>query len=358
MELSKSDTKRLKGIGILLMVLLHLFTRKEINGLYETFPMISDVPLVYYFGLMGDACRPIYLFVTGYAFFLMFKNSTGSLVGKNLKRILKLYINLWIVMLIFIPVGFLFGAFKSDALRFFLNFSALSNSYNGAWWFVQIYIIIVLISPFLIKITNKYNSMFVFLISGVIYFITYVQRFKEVVDFGDHPLTIKMVSIAVLLGTSQFSFMVGSIFAKEKLCTKIYNKFNDIKFKNSLCFASIIVLMVFHGIVESAIIAPINGILFICLYMLFDKNKYVERSLDFISNHSTNIWLTHMFFYMTLAPDLIFAPKYPILIYIWLIAICIAASYVINWMYKPIVNFIDRKSSSTIIAPQPKKVAG
>ncbi|MGF9965395.1 hypothetical protein [Bacillus rhizoplanae] len=59
MEISKNDTKMLKGVAILFMLLLHLFCRKEVNGLYDTFLMINGIPLVYYIGLFGDACVPI-----------------------------------------------------------------------------------------------------------------------------------------------------------------------------------------------------------------------------------------------------------------------------------------------------------
>jgi hypothetical protein len=48
-EFSKSDIKILKGIAILFMMMLHLFCKKNVNGLYETFPMISDVPSIYYY---------------------------------------------------------------------------------------------------------------------------------------------------------------------------------------------------------------------------------------------------------------------------------------------------------------------
>lgn len=49
----------LQGVAILFMLALHLFARKDVNGLYETFPMIIGVPLVYYLALFGDACVPI-----------------------------------------------------------------------------------------------------------------------------------------------------------------------------------------------------------------------------------------------------------------------------------------------------------
>ncbi|MEC2056048.1 hypothetical protein P9F83_12525 [Peribacillus psychrosaccharolyticus] len=46
MEFSKKDMKILQGVAILFMLALHLFARKDVNGLYETFPLINGVPLV------------------------------------------------------------------------------------------------------------------------------------------------------------------------------------------------------------------------------------------------------------------------------------------------------------------------
>lgn len=347
MELSKNDTKVLKGLGIILMVLLHLFARKDVNGLYETFPLINDVPLAYYIGLLGDACRPIYLFVTGYAFFIMInKTKNEEIWGKNVKRIFKLFINYWTVFILFVPLGFLIGSkqtFTPSITNFLLNLFGLSNSYNGAWWFLQIYIIFVLISPILIRIVRKQNSFLIFLISGLLYFLAYVQRFKTIVDFGEHPLSIEIIRILVLIGTSQFSFIIGSLFAKEKIYTMIHRRLNHLKYKNVFCICGFLFLILLHGIVESAIIAPINGITFICLYLLMDKSIVVHKVLDFISNHSTNIWLTHMFFYSTIFQEVIFFPKYPILIFIWLLFLCIISSFIIQAIMRPIIKRIDKK---------------
>ncbi|WP_238458016.1 acyltransferase family protein [Alkalihalobacterium alkalinitrilicum] len=174
MELSRSDSKMLKGVAILLMVLLHLFTRKDVNGLYETYPMINEVPLVYYIGLFGDACRPIYLFLTGYAFFIFINKNKGSVLNKNVSRIFKLLINYWIVLFLFVSIGFIVGkgdSFPGSLSKFSLDFFVITNSYNGAWWFLQIYIIIVLLSPLLIKVVNKYSWTILLLFSGAIYLV-------------------------------------------------------------------------------------------------------------------------------------------------------------------------------------------
>ena len=90
MEFTKKDMKMLQGVAILFMLGLHLFARKEINGLYETFPEINGVPLVYYLALFGDACVPIYLFVSGYGLYVSMGNGERSTNNKkNMYRILK-----------------------------------------------------------------------------------------------------------------------------------------------------------------------------------------------------------------------------------------------------------------------------
>ena len=237
-------------------------------------------------------------------------------------RIFKLLINFWIVMIIFIAIGFLRGkieVFPGGFGEFLLNFFVLSNSYNGAWWFLQTYIILVLLSPLLVNIVRKYNSMILLFVLGVIYLVSYIQRIKHIFDFGDFPALNISVNAVVLVGTSLLPFIVGSIFAKEKIYSKLYNKFFSLSFKNTLCLIGIVMLVIIHSLYESMIIAPFTAIAFICFFNLMNKNRFIQKVFTFFGEHSTNIWLTHMFFYMSIFPELTFSPKYPILIFAWLL---------------------------------------
>ncbi|ASK63706.1 acyltransferase [Virgibacillus phasianinus] len=345
MEFSKRDMKMLQGVAILFMVSLHLFTRKEVNGLYETFPMINGVPLIYYIGLFGDACVPIYLFASGYGLSISF--AKGNNPRKNSKRILKLLINFWIILFMFIGIGFLTGkmeAFPGGIKDFLLNFSLLSNSYNGAWWYLQTYVIIVLLAASIIKWVKRNHSIVVLMVSGFIYLVTYIQRIKQVIDLGDNTILIMVVNAIVLFGTSQFAFVIGIIFAKEKIYSKLYNRFNTISFKNMWCVFSMIMLVIIHGLYESMIVAPFTAVLFICFFSLTDKKGFTQKIFTFFGNHSTNIWLTHMFFYISFFPELIFAPKYPVLIYLWLLTLCLITSFIINLIYKPVIAIIENKT--------------
>jgi fucose 4-O-acetylase-like acetyltransferase len=346
MEFTKNDMKITKGVAILFMLLLHLFCRKNVHGLYETAPLFHGVPIVYYIGLFGDACVPIYCFASGYGLFVSIKNAKGSILKKNFTRVLKLLINYWIILVLFIALGFLLGRsdnYPGSLTNFLLNFFVLSSSYNGAWWFLQTYIILVILSPVLTNLISKYNSFLIVTISGIIYLIAYIQRIKQVFNFSDHPVVNMIVTAIVLLGTSQLPYIVGSIFAKEKLYSKLYNTFSHFSFKNLICTLGIIILVLFHSFFESMIIAPITGIAFICFFNLMNKKEAIRVLFNFCGDHSTNIWLTHMFFYMTIFPSVVFAPKYPILIFAWLLILCLVSSYIINFIYWPIIRIIDKK---------------
>lgn len=345
MEFSKYEIRVFKGVAILFMVLLHLFGRKEVNGLYETFLTINGIPFIYYLALFGDACVPIYCFSSGYGLFRSLEG-TDSFIQKNFIRILKLLINYWIVLVLFVTVGFLAGKpeFPGSLIKFLLNFFTLSSSYNGAWWFLQTYIILVLISPLLMKLIAKYKSVRLLGISGLIYFISYLQRIKHVMDFGDNAALNMFINAVVLVGTSQLPFIIGSVFAKEKLYSKLYQRLYQINYKNTLCSVGILSLVIIHSLYESMFIAPFTGIAFICLFNLIDKSSRIQELFSFFGHHSTNIWLTHMFFYLSIFPGITFAPRYPVIIFGWLIIMCLISSCIIDSIYKHLIRVIDKKT--------------
>lgn len=64
--LTKQDAKMSQGLAILAMLLLHLFCRHDLT-VYNTRLLVRNVPLLYYIGLFGDICVPIYCFSSGYA---------------------------------------------------------------------------------------------------------------------------------------------------------------------------------------------------------------------------------------------------------------------------------------------------
>ncbi len=172
-ELTRNDTKAIQGMAILFMLALHLFCRRD-NLPYTATLYIKDIPILYYLGLWGDQCVALFCFCSGYAAYLQQeKHEKKTYISYSIKRVTKLLLNYWIVVLLFSLIGLLVG--KSDSIpgsfvNFLGNFFLLSNSYNGAWWFLLIYVLLVALSPLLYRIIKKQNGVIVLGGISIIYF--------------------------------------------------------------------------------------------------------------------------------------------------------------------------------------------
>jgi surface polysaccharide O-acyltransferase-like enzyme len=352
MELTKKQMSMTKGVAILFMLLLHLFCRKDITGYYDVFININGVPLIYYLALFGDSCVAIYCFCSGYGLLINYKIKKTVYVKDNLLRLIKLYINYWIILFIFVlGVGFVMGrsnVYPGNVKTFLLSFVAINTEYNGAWWFLTTYIILVLLSPLINNIVIRYDAKSIIITSLIFYTLAYIQRIKGVFTI-DNLIISWLIRQVSLLGTSQFPFIIGGIFAQKKLYTNVYNFFIKIKLKNVVLTFLISLLIVFHSFIESLFIAPFTGIAFICFFNLIEKPSWLNGLLNYLSKHSTNLWLIHMFFYMIFFKQLVFYPRYPIFIFPWLIILCLISSNMINIIYKPIINFLDNGQEKKVM---------
>lgn len=83
-DISKNQSKMLKGIAIFFMLSLHLFNTTNYTDLYNPLITIKGLPITYFLSFICDACVPIYCFSAGYAAYLL-KNETTQ---KRLKRVM------------------------------------------------------------------------------------------------------------------------------------------------------------------------------------------------------------------------------------------------------------------------------
>ena len=101
MDITKEDSKMLKGVAILAMLMLHLFCRKT-NLPYTPLLWIGDTPLIYYFALFGDICVAVYCFISGYAHYLQ---SDKDSLRHRWKHLLRFMIVFWMVAILFSLIG-------------------------------------------------------------------------------------------------------------------------------------------------------------------------------------------------------------------------------------------------------------
>ena len=143
--MSRDESLQLKGIAILLMLALHLFSdlgtvTAECDWLI---PFWNGKPIVYAFSRVAACCVPIYLFLGGYGLSRTFEQSPQM---HNGRRVLSLYANFWIVFLLFMPLACVIRPedYPQDLPTLALSTIAWTSTYNGAWWFLLPYAVFTL----------------------------------------------------------------------------------------------------------------------------------------------------------------------------------------------------------------------
>lgn len=276
---------------------------------------------------------------------ISYKNNKQNYIKNNSTRVFKLYINYWIILLLFVvimgPIMEKSEIYPGNLKSFILTFTGIDLAYNGAWWFFTTYIILVLVSPIINNLVVKNNNVILIGLSFVFYGIAYIQRIKGILIFENEILNWA-IRQAALFGTSQLPFIVGAVFSYKEIYSKLYNIVNKIKYKNLLGILIIVLMIVVHGFIETLFVAVFTGIVFICVFNLIDKPKWVDKLFYFLGDHSTNIWLIHMFFYMIYFKKLVYGVKYSFLIFPWLIILSLISSYIVKFIYRYIIKLLEQ----------------
>lgn len=298
---SKKDAKMTQGFAILRMLVLHLFCRlgKDVYGT----PIIwvsPEKPLVYLFGFFAGVCVPIYSMCAGYARWLV----KDSVYKENWKRIYKLMKNYWIILILFSCIGFITGGNIPGNWTKFLKSLVLLYSYNGAWWYLNTYVIILVIPTSIIlfpvrKMEARHGISVCILIQMVWWFI---NRFS------------------ILLG--QLDGYLGFIY------------------KELLNLIGVILFIGYTSLNKSVLIG-ITGICTFFVFNLLNKPFWIENIFLCLGKHSTNIWLTHMFFYcVDPFAGLVQKGQYPLVMMLSILILTIGTSSFI----KLIQRLIERGS--------------
>lgn len=283
MKLKRSETKYLQGIAILFMLGLHLFNRIDISNYYDVKIYLGGVPLLTHISYIFDACVPIYLFCSGYGLYI--SEDTESNMKKRVRRVLKLLIRFWIIMVLTCCVGFALGMrdrFPGSVLNFILNACLVKSSYVGAFWFVQTYTILALVSGILFKLIKKHSYWIVLPISFVLYVVAFGIEYVVLGKIEVEAVRL-FVNALMLLLRSQFSFVIGMIFAKENMLdrSKLLSK---IRSNPILPWVFLSIAIAVRAILRHMIFAPFSAVVLIVLFGTYNWGKIGEKILLFSEN--------------------------------------------------------------------------
>lgn len=332
MELSRDDSKMIQGLSVLAMVWLHLFNRNYI-GLFTPVLFWDGVPLSFYISQLCDFCVFGFAFCSGYGH--MKQGDSLKLYKHRLKSLLLLLCNYWLIILVFSIISIILGEYSympGSVGELIMNVTTLDNSYNGAWWYMFSYIILVVLSPVLMKGVRRFHPIVVLGIGFVIYCISFYIRFY-------YPVSNWFFAKMGPLGMTLFEYLIGAECSNYQLFSKIHAK--RIHISNKICgvVEGLVLIGILYGhtkIIPNVFIAPITGFVIIIIFHFVRKPNVIKQFFLFIGSHSTNIWLTHMFFYSVLFEDLVYIAKYPLFIFVFMLGIVISVSIILKTILKSI----------------------
>ena len=334
MNVTLQKSNQLKSIAILMMLCLHLFNQDH-TGLFTPLVFIGQQPLSYYISLFCDACVPIFAFVSGYGLYASYSNDSSVYLKKNFLRTKKLYIRYWIILLLFVVLlGWLLNkdGYPGTWEKFVLTFTGVQTYYNGAWWYFTIYILFIFSSAFYFRLLEKIDPYLYLGLLFLVYVVAFYFRIYRPEIFSN-PFLQWMHSEGALYFCTLFQFMLGAFALKYNWHQRVSVLFEKIKYQNAVAVFGVVILIVLHGLVPNFIVAPFTALGFIFLFLQIRLGKRIDRGLDFFNPHSTNLWLIHMFFYLIYFKNIIYAPQYDVLIFVWLVIWCLVASYLVNFIY-------------------------
>jgi len=360
-KFAKEDTLSVKAIAVMLMLVHHLFAfpDKLTDGAMfsNLYIFESGQTLEGLMGNFGKLCVALFMMLSGYGMYCSYNNSKpeNETLMSNLiiKRIKNAYIKYWQILVLFLPIGLILGVEKitGEPIDWIKNFLAIDTTFNNEAWFLTIWLMILCFFPLLIRWFERKHSgpwsdaIWLLLFNTMVY--TVIPSIVEKSQYAESLRgTYYYQKLIVVLGMLPM-FMAGSYLAKYDIIGLIRNK---ISYGYVAKFIGIIIIAVTFMLRQNWAMRTNWGwdrldfiyasTFCIGVALIIDGLKYVKKGLAFIGGQATGIWLIHSFFCYYYCQNLIYAPKNPILIFVFLLALSTLASWGLNCMYSLVWQFV------------------
>lgn len=332
--MSKEESTILKGVAILMMLFLHLFC-KENADICHSLLYIGDTPLV---NILSRAANPVALFIilSGYGLSVVYARGGLSLRSQG-KRLLKLYIYYWLILLIFVTLGHFIRPerYPGDLCNVILNIITWKNSYNYEHWFLFPYALISLSAYPLFrvidKLGNKWGLLLFFCLSFLSNYVT--SRYIAVYKLYDSVLAHFLTYVGFF-----FCFALGAVLHRLNNCGKL--RIPVLERHPYIAVLLLVVIIFIRCLFTTSAFHSIYILFFIILFLHIPLCNTTQRFLIEMGKRSMVIWLTHSFFCYYLFHDFIYGFQYPIVIFCVLLAVSYACSIPIMILGKMIIKWL------------------
>ncbi len=339
---NKEDAKMTQGLAILSMLCLHLFCREadDLPGKALVF-INNETPLLCWIGFYSEICVPLYSFCAGYAYLLLFDQGKQQ-SELRCKRAMKLLENYWVVLAVFVVLGVIVQSswIPGTLLDLLGNITLLSTkSYNGTWWFLKTYVIILFLpAAFVVSVPKKmdlfWGTVFCVALGVIRYVVFHFDILTENIMLR-YPINFIYTQCLNLWHVMPYYWLGGLLYEHPVL--EWLNK--KLKCKNKM--GKNIILLVFWtglfivtNIIHKAVFMTLVAVATFLIFNLLEKGSIAKKVFLFLGEHSTNIWLSHMFFISILFAEYLEMIPYASVSFLAVLLLSILTSYLVKGIIK------------------------
>ncbi len=304
---NKSNSKALYGVAAIAMIYHHMFLSESVLD------WDCDISLFNLFGTFGyggissvawlcKLCVATYAFISGFAVYINLgkEYDSSKTLLRNLakmykvvaKYLLRFLVKFWIVFLAFIPLGYIIGDSQETNVhggRILSNFIGIFFDYNGSWWYVRQYYLMMLVAPMVLYFLFKFERKWLVFLGLVMILVLLCLAYYGVA-FG---------FLSSVAGSNTIVYLL--IFIEGILCSK-YGVFDKVKLNKAIVAVLLIGIFLLRiAVAESAAYNLIDLFIIVpvlfCLCVLINSTNYIKRFFCFVGQYSTYIWLSHGFFF-------------------------------------------------------------
>lgn len=344
---TKTDTSIAKLIAILLMILHHLFgftNRILPEYMYESLHIVQGKPIEELICFSFKICVAMFLFLSGYGVFISVrkqKNISKVIAG----RIKGLLVFVWEAMIVFVPIDYFLGITKVNITSTWKIGYNLKNiilsmlgfeKYNSEWWFVMPFMVLLMLTPLLIRFIQRRRADFFtdfLVVFGVAMFSSFglsqLLTYPLFVTFAPSVWGILLRNVVQLLPI----YMMGMLYAKYQAFSYLYaispksmrypvwifvafgSMYLRYKYNNGMYDFMLVGPMIFSMVCT---VRNISGVAFLA-------NK--------ASRYITLVWLTHSFYIFQFGQGIVYHFRNPLVIFGVELILAFGTAFVIYWFF-------------------------
>lgn len=333
---SKDDTKRMKGIAILMLLFHHLFyNANRIADNNVKFILFSQES-IQYVAVLCRVCVWIFIFLSAYGWSLQYRKKENVTISKFiLKKWLSLmqpflFIYVCIAIAYGITVKNLLDFYHNNIIHMILDMFGWADFFGtpmllGAWWYMCLAQIMIFLFPALYLFCQKLEW-----VSVPITFLI-LQSVASGIQSSYGGAYVNYFIAAIF----------GIIFAQKEVLNSWKNRASAGGRKIIETLAAVTVVIV--ALIIKEYVKPVDtyylsgvfcaiavlGISRVCCKM--NEKSILAKILKLLGTHSGNIYMIHAFFYMYF-PITVYWSRNVLVSWLSLIFIGLAFSYIIEWL--------------------------